>query len=82
MMISQTKALTDAQPQPFASSSPNKARRRGTAVPGSERLLRHRPPSSSASGRRRRHWAVRVPVMVGWTVQRNGYVPAVSAGTW
>src|SRR6478672_11957804 len=34
MMISHTNALTEAQPQPSASSSPNRARRRGTAVPG------------------------------------------------
>src|SRR4029078_1405378 len=34
MMISHANALTEAQPQPSASSSPNRARRRGTAVPG------------------------------------------------
>src|SRR3954449_8816060 len=34
MMISQTNALTPAQAQPSPSSSPNRARRRGTAVPG------------------------------------------------
>src|SRR5436190_19650996 len=34
MIISQTNALTPAQAQPSASSSPNRARRRGTAVPG------------------------------------------------
>src|SRR6476646_4354362 len=33
MITSQMKALTDAQPQPSASSSPKRARRRGTTVP-------------------------------------------------
>jgi hypothetical protein len=27
------------------------------------------------------YWTVSVPVMLGWTVQMKGYVPAASAGT-
>ena len=61
-MTSQTAALTPAQAQPSASSSPNIARLRGTIPPGPE-LLGH------AAGA---HEAVSVPVMFGWTEQTNG----------
>src|SRR6476619_573292 len=62
MMMSHTKALTVAQPQPSASSSPNRARRRGTAVPGPSAcwaiVLPPHPPSTAATslyGERPRH---------------------------
>ena len=29
----------------------------------------------------RRYWSVAVPVMLGWTMHMNVYVPAGSAGT-
>ena len=54
MMISQTKALIEAQPQPSASSSPNRARRRGTAVPAPSAcwaiVLHPHPPADPADG--------------------------------
>ena len=54
MKISQANALTDAQAQPSASSSPNTARRRGTAVPGPSAccaiVLHPHPPAMLAGG--------------------------------
>ena len=71
MMTSQMNALTEAQPQPSASSSPNMARRRGSGTAGFDRCC-HLPP----------YLTVSVPVIagIGCTVQMNGYVPAARAG--
>src|SRR5688572_10592685 len=49
MMTSQANALTEAQAQPSESSSPKRARRRGTTVPGPSAccaiFLHPRPPT-------------------------------------
>ena len=55
----QKAALRVAQAQPPASSSPKKARRRTIVVPGPSAWAAIVPP----------YLAVRVPVMLGWTVQ-------------
>ena len=87
MKISRTNqnaALSDAQPQPFASSRPNNARPRVCVVPGfrarcaivlhpvPRRLVRPAPAYLTS----------RVPFIVDtWTWHTNGYDPALSAGT-
>ena len=59
MTTNQNAALSVAQAQPPASSRPKKARRRTIVVPGPSACDAIVPP----------YFAVRVPVMLGWTVQ-------------
>ena len=56
MITSQMKALIEAQPQPSASSSPNRARLRGT---------HHARPKRGPGRALDAHPAVSVPVMLG-----------------
>ena len=79
----QTKALTDAQPQPSASSRPNMARRRGTVVPAVSACCAIVLPSSPGRPIRSAvdHCAVRVPVMLACTLQKKVYAPAASGET-
>ena len=84
MMISQMKALTEAQRPAVRIEQPEHG------PPPRHRAFRVRAPvapSSSILTRRPRaggddHSTVSVPVMFGCTVQTNGYAPAASAGTW
>ena len=54
MKMSHTNALTEAQPQPSASSSPNMARFRGTTVPAPSArwaiVLHPHPSAGQADG--------------------------------
>ena len=80
MRMNQKTAFSDAQPQPLASSSPNRARPRVCVVPGCRAccaIVLH--PSGVgarlAPSSRRCYLTSRVPfIVVGWTWQRNVYV--------
>src|SRR5947207_9804545 len=86
--MNQKAALSDAQPQPFASSRPKNARPRVCLVPGCRAccaIVLH--PTGRSRPALKPRWCVpyltsRVPVIVdGWTWQRYVYVPALRAGT-
>src|SRR6478672_320894 len=87
--MNQKAALSEAQPQPLASSSPNRARPRGCVDPGCRAccaIVLHPSGRRDARHHRRssgvRYLTSRVPFIVeGCTWHSNGYEPALSAGT-
>ena len=86
MNTNQNAALTDAQPQPSASNSPNRARRLGVARPAGSAALAMSSilagPAAPGGSSAVDQLAVSVPIMFGWTSHTNEYVPAGRAFTW